>query len=301
MKNVLLPVAWSLLVVGSGAFAQTVTVNFDNSNGEAGITAVQAENFTVEQSAFSGGQIEAVDAALRATGAHAYAADAQTSIEFAEPAQQLRFFFVHAGSVPATVEFIDLNGAVIDSANSRLATSQGDSDNYINFNSDRPIKSVRFDGGYVDSFAYTLANAASSFSVGDNVAGGWFEPATGGQGILIDYLPTNPPQLFVAWFTYDSIASASGQAQVGSSEQRWLTAQGEISGNLATLTVNSTSGGQFDNGLTNNTVAVGNMTIDFSSCREATLDYNLTTPAISGQIVLQPIDPTQANCDIPPE
>ena len=81
--------------------------------------------------------------------------------------------------------------------------------------------------------------------------------------------------MFVSWFTYGT-GTASGL--------RWLTAQGNSVGSIATLEVFETTGGRFDSTLSPSTTQVGAMTIDFTDCSNAQITYSLLADRAKGEI-----------------
>ena len=70
-----------------------------------------------------------------------------------------------------------------------------------------------------------------------------------------------------------------------------MTALGPIDGAQASLDVYLAQGGAFDSAeppIQPQTV-VGSMTLSFSDCLAGTVDYNLATPAVAGQIPIMPL------------
>ncbi len=135
----------------------------------------------------------------------------------------------------------------------------------------------------------TLSTAASA-QVNLGHGGAWFNPETAGQGILVEVLP-NQREVFVAWFTY----ADAEQAKVGAVDQRWFTAQGPIIGNVATLAVSRSTGGQFDQAGGVETAPYGVATLQFESCDSARFTYVLGD-ARAGSFDLARIAPSQF-CD----
>jgi plastocyanin len=129
--------------------------------------------------------------------------------------------------------------------------------------------------------------AAPTFSINQGIAGAWFNPATSGQGFLIDVEPASR-FMFVAWFTY--VPATSAAAKVGVPEHRWLSAQGNYTGGSAPLTVFQTSGGRFNSSQATTTVPVGTMTLTFTSCTAGTVQFNLDE-GLSGSIPIQRVIP----------
>ena len=131
-----------------------------------------------------------------------------------------------------------------------------------------------------------------SFAINQGISGAWFNPATSGQGILFDVEP-NTSFIFGAIFTYETAAAA----KLGSPDHRWLTVQGNYSGNSAQLPIFLTSGGVFDQPVATTTAPIGTATVSFTSCTEGSIAYVLNDPPLSGTIPLQRvIAGTEALC-----
>ncbi len=110
-------------------------------------------------------------------------------------------------------------------------------------------------------------------------AGAWFNPETSGQGQLID-IDTAAKFMFMSWFTYTDAASANPF------QQRWLTAQGNYSGNTATLDLYETLGGKFDAPQDVTTTRIGEVTLVFSSCSEGEMTYKIAGESLQGTVPL---------------
>ncbi|NOR18993.1 MAG: hypothetical protein GQ538_02760 [Xanthomonadales bacterium] len=114
------------------------------------------------------------------------------------------------------------------------------------------------------------------------VSGSWYEPATSGQGFVIDILPLNN-LLAAYWFTYPVEGGA----------RDWYLATGDINGDSVELTIYQTENGVFDEASMVETNAVGNASLEFSSCEAASWTYQIDTLGLSGEIPLQRIAPDQ--------
>jgi hypothetical protein len=112
------------------------------------------------------------------------------------------------------------------------------------------------------------------------VNGGWFEPVTSGQGLVFELTPSRN-QLAAYWFTYP----VEGRAR------EWYLAVGDISGDSAEFTIYQTANGFFDQLSVVETNVVGSAQVTFSSCTQASWDYQIDTLGISGEIPLQRIAP----------
>ena len=134
-------------------------------------------------------------------------------------------------------------------------------------------------------------SSTQAVDINAGMDGAWFDPATSGQGYLVDSYP-NPDGsnfIFVAWFTFGE-DTASGQ--------RWFTAQGGFAGSLAELDVYESSGGSFDDPQAPDTVKVGTMSIDFTDCSNALLTYALPDDSAEGDVAIQRAVPgAEALCE----
>jgi plastocyanin len=144
-----------------------------------------------------------------------------------------------------------------------------------------------------------LPAGGPSFEINRGISGAWFNPPTSGQGFLIDVEETSR-FMFIAWFTYER-AGATGSApapKLGAPEHRWLSAQGNYSGDTATLQLFRTSGGRFDQGGGTTTVNVGTLTLRFESCTAGIATYAITTDGgLAGSIPIQRVIPgTESDC-----
>jgi beta-glucanase (GH16 family) len=136
-----------------------------------------------------------------------------------------------------------------------------------------------------------LGPAPEAVDINRGMDGGWFDPATSGQGFFFDVHTDGEDErfIFAAWFTYGD-DTASGQ--------RWLTAQGSFEASVATIDVHETTGGSFDDPTAVETVKVGTMTIDFADCETAELTYSLDDAGLDGEIdIIRVVPGTQRLCE----
>lgn len=121
------------------------------------------------------------------------------------------------------------------------------------------------------------------FSINPGLNGAWYNPATVGQGLFFDIIPSQGV-LFAAWFTYES--EDGGVLPAGANERRWYTLQGPYQADTANVEVLLASGGEFDLPTEVTNGPTGSATVTFHSCEEATLAYELenglagTTPLV---------------------
>lgn len=142
------------------------------------------------------------------------------------------------------------------------------------------------------------------FDFEQDAEGQWVaqDPALAGnaQGLTLDHMPF-ADLLFVAWFTYIDLGAPDPQGgldAVGAEDNRWLTAQLEITGNVATGPLFASTGGRFDAPpqAGQETVEVGTLTIEFTACDRATVEYRLDSAALAGTFPAAPLE-TRVNPD----
>jgi hypothetical protein len=128
-------------------------------------------------------------------------------------------------------------------------------------------------------------------------SGNWFDPATSGQGFIVEMNPL-APVLFFTWYTYAPGGQGSGVAG-----QRWFSGQAPyaLGSRTNTVTLYETTGGVFDQ-VTNPgaaTVPVGTSTVTFVNCTTAQLQFNFTSGSMAGHagtIGLTRVGPVPPGC-----
>lgn len=123
------------------------------------------------------------------------------------------------------------------------------------------------------------------FPINFGHSGGWFNFDTAGQGVMIEVFP-EINQVFLTWFTYEAAESA----KIGSADHRWLSGLGEIDGGKVEIDLQVTSGAFFDDPtdpVRTDPGTVGTVILEFSSCAEGTMSYNLLDPARSNSFSIQ--------------
>ena len=130
------------------------------------------------------------------------------------------------------------------------------------------------------SMAQVATAEEPAMLVNYGINGSWYEPATSGQGLVLDLVPSSN-LLAAYWFTYPLEGGA----------REWYVAVGDISGNRVDLTVYQTRNGIFDQISQVETNAVGSASLHFSSCSQASWTYTLDTNGVSAEIPLQRISP----------
>jgi len=123
------------------------------------------------------------------------------------------------------------------------------------------------------------------------LSGAWFNPATSGQGILLE-IYEHSEFVFLAWFTYDTSQPDAGIVyQVGHPGHRWLTAQGnyDVGSGAFTIPVFLITGGIFDDPTAVTPAEEGTITVEFQDCINATMTYSLIAADVSGSFPLKRI------------
>ena len=130
------------------------------------------------------------------------------------------------------------------------------------------------------------------FPINPGLNDAWFNPETSGQGFLISVFP-EIESMFLAWFTFDTERpDPSVDAFLGDPGHRWLTAQGDYSGNKAVLKIFVTEGGIFDSGTpVPEARQDGSMTVEFSDCTAGTVSYDIPSVGRQGVIPIERIVP----------
>ncbi|WP_347260943.1 intradiol ring-cleavage dioxygenase [Rudaea sp.] len=102
------------------------------------------------------------------------------------------------------------------------------------------------------------------------LTGAWYDPATSGQGFLIEVFPTQNI-VFGAWYTYDAVAG-------GATAQRWYTFSGTLAAGAtsASVTFYQVTGGNFNAAPTPYSVVIGEGTLSFASCTSGSLDFSFS-------------------------
>ncbi len=132
-------------------------------------------------------------------------------------------------------------------------------------------------------YIYKAFVLSEEFQINAGLSGGWFNPATDGQGIYLEVLP-DISTVIMAWFTFDTNdPDVMTPSEVGYAGGRWVTAVGSFQGNVFNGTVYQTSNGLFENSsATVSNMVVGTVTLVFNSCGELVMDYSLYNGLLNG-------------------
>jgi plastocyanin len=131
--------------------------------------------------------------------------------------------------------------------------------------------------------------APGGFEINPGITGTWNTPGAAGQGFLIEVVPALDSIGF-GWFTWS--ATVRGQHD-------WLNALGPIQGDSATVVLQRTVGGRFNDPTPVTVESVGSATLRFTDCANGTFTYVRTDIGQSGTLVLRRLTPIPAACTSP--
>lgn len=115
-------------------------------------------------------------------------------------------------------------------------------------------------------------NPPPDFEINLGLAGAWFNPATAGQGFLIDLL-ADEQFIFITWYTF----TPDGQ-------QQWFTAAGNFQGNRVELGVIEATGGVFNEPSEVTREVSGSVIAEFTDCLNGTIEFDITEFGLTGVI-----------------
>jgi hypothetical protein len=120
---------------------------------------------------------------------------------------------------------------------------------------------------------------ALPFQINPGIGDAWYNPETDGQGFFINVWE-NIQTMFVGWYTYGA-GAADGS-------HYWMTAQGPYSDNVGQLEITLSEGGAFDSTQpAPQRTPDGTMTIEFRSCLEGTVTYDIPSIGRQGTIPIR--------------
>ncbi len=191
-------------------------------------------------------------------------------------------------SVPPNPQNPELNKIGVSAHNLNYVNLQADTDYYL------LVQST--ENQLLDYFFLIVPPAP--FAINPWMSGLWADPETDGQGLMLNVYPSIDA-LHLAWFTYDLERPGNQMtAQLGEPGHRWLTAFGGLEGAGSQMTVTRTQGGVFDaTQPVPQQIQDGSIQLNFSSCTEGTLAYDLGSANTVGQLILKRPFEDAANID----
>ncbi len=123
---------------------------------------------------------------------------------------------------------------------------------------------------------------SETLSLNAALSGGWFNPATPGQGIYLEILPETG-KMVMAWFAYDTeLPQDQLDVILGDAGHRWFVADDFFDGNVFEGSIFLAQNGIFDANDAVSVTAVGTVRVEFESCSSALVTYEFTGTDISG-------------------
>lgn len=155
--------------------------------------------------------------------------------------------------------------------------------------------SLRAFGGGSEVSRVELATTLTPARISQKaLAGTWYNAATNGQGLLIDYSP-GTGNLLAAWFGF------ADSQELGPTGLRWYTLIGTTIGanGSVDLGIYRNQGGAFASAPITTAERVGSASLRMNTCQEAVLSYafdNLELGGAQGDISLQRLAPLTVDC-----
>lgn len=149
----------SLYLSATSAVAQ-VTLLFDGSGPERGVTAPGTRDFSFMGSTWTGGIVRTEGILpLYASGSFSYEIDAGGgAVTFDTPVASATWFYVHGfGFAAGTATAFDAGGTVVAAVQSRSATAFADPANFVTVSPEAPITRIEFSAGVIDNFSFVTA------------------------------------------------------------------------------------------------------------------------------------------------
>lgn len=129
-------------------------------------------------------------------------------------------------------------------------------------------------------------SAATPFAINYGISGTWYNPATSGQGMFIEIVPTLNLMVF-SWFTWSNSTAGAHD---------WLTGIGPITVDQAVVELQRTSGGRFNDPTPVSNTRVGSATVRFTDCNNGTVTFQRSDNGTSGTIPITRLTTTPAAC-----
>lgn len=115
-------------------------------------------------------------------------------------------------------------------------------------------------------------------------SGAWFDPASSGQGLMLEVVPADSAQaglLFAAWFSYDPMTPPND-----SDAQDWLVLQGTLAdarGGVVSVPILRVIGGELDRAATGNLFPIGSVEFHFLGCDQLRMDYRFDSGELAAE------------------
>ncbi|WP_223787948.1 FG-GAP repeat protein [Marinicella meishanensis] len=150
----------------------------------------------------------------------------------------------------------------------------------------------------LDTAAPTAADDDFNYALN----GGWFNLATGGQGLFIDKFK-GIDTAFMGWFTFDTeLAAANTSSDIGALGQRWLVGTGTVDpedSNVLNYELYYTYGGRFLDATEVTVIDPGSygvLRVEFVDCAQARVEYDIGEGELTGSYDMVRSIPDPSGC-----
>lgn len=115
-------------------------------------------------------------------------------------------------------------------------------------------------------------------------SGAWFDPASSGQGLMLEVVPADSAQaglLFAAWFSYDPMTPPND-----SDAQDWLVLQGTLANardGVVSVPILRVIGGELDRAASGNLFPIGMAEFHFQGCDQLRMDYRFDSGELAAE------------------
>lgn len=147
-----------------------------------------------------------------------------------------------------------------------------------------------------------IDGSTRSIPITPSLSGTWYDPSASGQGFAIEIVDSPTKQVILFWLTFAQAPIVEGGARLLDLEKRWFVGVGSHEAFRADISLLASEGGLFDNsGPIGRTTALGQATLQFHSCNNASLHYLIASeggdsaPAVSRGVALRRLTPS-ATC-----
>jgi plastocyanin len=134
-----------------------------------------------------------------------------------------------------------------------------------------------------------VAAATPGFEINLGINGTWNSPGAAGQGFLFEVVPALD-SLGLGWFTWSATTPGAHD---------WLSGLGPIDGDSATVTLQRSSGGRFNDPTAVTVTNVGTATFRFTDCSNGSVSFVRTDIDQSATLPLRRLTPVPATCTPP--
>lgn len=156
------------------------------------------------------------------------------------------------------------------------------------------VTAILANGTPVQNLATNLAGqrasitSAPGFAINFGIGGTWHNPATPGQGFLLEVVPALN-SLVLGWFTWGNTGG----------DHFWLSGIGPITGDSATVELIRSGNGRFNDPAAVSDAPAGTASFRFTDCSHGTVSFQRSDTGASGTIPIERLTPVPVACSSP--